>query len=542
MGTQTFFSIFYLRFLLLKRLLFNKRTVAVWIPAFLFALSLFIFILYFLITKGIIATIISFIIIKDINVLPGVLFGLLVFISIFIAAYVLIVGTQLKDTLNYKKISFMPIKYFSFYLTEIVASFCDIWVLLIVPIFIGIIIGLGLFNSSLSISLTLSLLILFVVTIGVFNQLLVSLIEFLLKFNRINLMKSIFFLLFIILFSYLIISPIFLIGNDPGELSGKMTDILYTKKLYLTPIGLIVDALIKLVEKNYFKLVSFHFPLSLTYIFLILFTGYKISKFSPARKATAKSRSKSVIKLVGNIDNILNFFSRKSSVLLAKEIVYLLRSPRIKYFLILISLLIMAQLIKYASSNHVREILVISWLSYPFLVLVMDSGYMYSYDDNAVKFNFFSPYQFNKLIRAKNMSLLLLILLFQSLFYITILIIWSSIFAIKIILASFVLGCYIIFSNIIAINYFSISNPPKIKFNSTFGRSSSNAGLVFLSTLITLTPVITCFFIFHDSTLSLLASFMILCIISIILYVISLKPLSEKLAENQEYFIKQISG
>ena len=542
MTNKFFSSIANLRFQLLKRLLFSKRTTAVWLPAFLSALFIVIFIIYFLISKGVMAAIISIIAAKDISVLPGVLFGFLVFISIGVTAYVLIVGTQLKNSLSYKNISFLPIRYLSFYITELLASFCDIWVLLLVPIFTGVLIGLGLFDSIITICLSLLLLILFVMSVGVFNQLLLSLIEFILKFSRIKLMKNIFILLFIILLSYLIISPIFLIDKNPGELSGKMTDILYNKKLYLTPIGLIADGLMDLLKNDHIKLVTFNFPLILTYIFLFLFAGYKISKFSPARKAQTKSKSKSVTNLLGNIDRIFNLFSKRNFVLLAKEIVYLLRSARIKYFFVLGLLVIASQLISHASANRSNEIFIISLLSYPFLVFVMDSGYMYAYDEKAAKSNFFSPHHYKDIILGKNISLLLLVFLFQLSFYVAILIIWDSVFGIKVILASFTLGCYLAFSNFMAINYISITNPPTIKFNSLFGRSSSNAGLILISVLLSVSPVIICFILFHNATYLLIISFMILCFISIILYVTSLKPLSEKLAENQKYFIKQISG
>jgi len=240
-----------------------------------------IFIVYFLFSKGIITEIISMIFLHNPENLSGVLFLLLLYSHLVIILFIFTAGANLHNAINYNKISFMPISHNRFYITEILFSFADIWVIVLLPIFISISTCLHILGSFANIVLVVNVFVWLVIFIGTFNQFVISIVKFLTGIKILDIVFNIFILIFVML---LLFAPIMLIGNDPELIAKKISHIFYNSYLYLTPIGLVVGALINIVKSDYRRIIILDLPLIFGYVCLFLFSGYRISKLSVEKR------------------------------------------------------------------------------------------------------------------------------------------------------------------------------------------------------------------------------------------------------------------
>ncbi len=114
---------------------------------------------------------------------------------------------------------------------------------------------------------------------------------------------------------------------------------------------------------------------------------------------------------------------------------------------------------------------------------------------------------------------------------------WREVFSAKIIQGLMLLVFYMYFVSAIASNYSTITNPKRVNYGAIVVRSFRQGTYVFCL-FATAVPVLIYSFLWND--LRLVATG--LSFIAIVIYFVSLEPLSRKLAENKEDFVHEISG
>ena len=540
MNNQTFTSIIWLRYQLLKRFLFNKKNLPLW----LLLLFWFIFLGYLLITNGILTIIISIVVSQDLEILPGVLFGLLFFLSLGLFIYVLFIGMRLQDEITFTKMAFMPVKRFYFYVTESIAFLFDFWCLILLSFVLSIIFGLGLSSDPISLLASLILLICLLFFLGVFYQFCQHSLTYLIYHIGKGIFRTVFSFVLLLLFMLVIWSPLFLMNNDPRELSRFLTDLLYKYKLFLSPIGLIVDGFTNILDGQIFRIFLLHVPLLFVYTVLFLWLGYHISKGSEKRNSSTQRRYKPENNLIKKIDNLETTFRKRVSIiqiLFAKEITYLVRSPRIILFILfgLVNIFMLNQ--RMLTADPITFIPAVIFLSAPSIFFIFDSAYVFSFDENAVRAYFFNPIEPDQMILSKNLGFLFLVLIFQFAAYGLSFIILGAALRFSIILSSLTLTSYLLVVNIITVNYTTVMNPKKLKYKAIFGHSSAPVPIM-LSIFLSAIPVGICFFIFQHSESATLASLFVLFLIALAFYKILLPTITRKLLQNQENYINILAG
>ena len=537
MKNQTFTSIIWLRYQLIKRFLFNKKNLPLW----LLLLFWFIFLGYLLITNGILTIIISIVVSQDLEILPGVLFGLLFFLSLGLFIYVLFIGMRLQDEITFTKMAFMPVKRFYFYVTESIAFLFDFWCLILLSFVLSIIFGLGLSSDPISLLASLILLICLLFFLGVFYQFCQHSLTYLIYLIGKGIFRTVFSFVLLLLFMLVIWSPLFLMNNDPRELSRFLTDLLYKYKLFLSPIGLIVDGFTNILDGQIFMIFLLHVPLLFIYTVLFLLLGYHISKGSEKSNSYTQHRYKPENNLIKKIDKLESKFRKRVSIiqiLFAKEITYLARSPRF-ILLILLGLILPSQ--RMLTLDPITFVPAVIILSFPSIVFILDSGYIFSYDENAVRSYFFNPIEPDQMILSKNLGFLFLVLIFQFAVYGISFVLLGTALKFSIILTSLTLTSYLLVVNIITVNYTTVMYPKKLKYKAIFGHSSPPVPIM-LSIFLSAIPVGICFFIFQHSESATLASLFVLFLIALAFYKILLPTITRKLLQNQENYINILAG
>ena len=540
MTTKIIIYIFWLRYQLLCRLLFNRKNLPFW----LMIISAVLFLIYFLVSNSIVASVFSVIISHRDQYFPGFLFLLLLFLITGTVIYFLFVGINLKDAIQYKKLAFMPVKHLYFYLTEILASMFDLWSLLVIPIFAGMIIGLKIYSDFLSLSLAVLVLFSFLIFIAVFSHFVAVVLESLFCFFSGGWFKSLVTTILLFVFLMLLFLPILLIGEDLVGLCKTITDLLVNKKILFTPPGLFTDSIVELTSTEHSKVVFLYFPLIWTYIILFFLAGCNLSLYVSKRSARSSDKvNLNTNIIISRIETLTALFFRKNRTLpklLSKEILYVFRSHRMK---LLMAAILIGEIFQFNYLFYPEHYLSgIFLLTIPTTYMIMDLNYVFFYDGKAIKSLFYFPVDVKNIILSKNIAIFSIIILVQFVSFGLAFIILGPVFNLNMIVSSLLISLFLMMSNSVFMNYSACTNPKRLDFNSLLEKSISNSIWTFVSLIITMIPVVVAFVLFFQSQVLVNISLLILFVIALIIYVFSLTKISEKLLKNREKFVNRIAG
>ena len=175
---MTLSSILWLRSRLLARLLFNKDVIAL----LLIVIGFLFFLLYAIVTTGLSATVMSSMLAEP-GYLSAALFGLFLFLTACVITYVLFAGSRLRSMgIDYQRVSHLPVNPLGFYLAETLASFVDLWIVLVMPFLLGTIWGLHLYAGISTFVTTMVIFGCFVLLLGVVNQFILYVVDCLFRF------------------------------------------------------------------------------------------------------------------------------------------------------------------------------------------------------------------------------------------------------------------------------------------------------------------------------------------------------------------------
>ena len=163
--------------------------------------------------------------------------------------------------------------------------------------------------------------------------------------------------------------------------------------------------------------------------------------------------------------------------------------------------------------------------------------YLFSYDEKAIRAYFFYPVNEKEMILSKNFSLLVMVLLFQlavcGLGWLEL----RGMFNAEIIQGLIIATFYLYFVSAATSNYSTIISPRNVRYGTVLGRSF-HRGVFVLGLFAAALPVSIYSFFSLDFRLIITSLFGMACAI----YIISLTPLSRKLADNKEDVVHQIAG
>ncbi|NOZ61857.1 MAG: hypothetical protein GXO74_09260 [Calditrichaeota bacterium] len=543
MTTNAFSTIIYLRYQLFKRLLFTKSRLRVWLPQLIAVLSFLSLLTFVLIKEGIIGTIFFLLTSGNKNIVTGILFAILLFWGMTAIFYIVIVGTNLSGQFTFRKISYLPISPFSFYFSELSASFADIWSLILLIFLSALVIGINSAFSFWALLGNAAFIFLFILLMGVLGRFLIYFLNFLFNFSQNSRLKNIFSVLLFFLLFFIVALPMVLINKNLSQSSQQLSEFFYNSHLIFSPFGAVAEGFLHLNFHDGLVSVLESFILLISYLIVFFAAGYFFFIKSLSETSVESEKKAARSRRLMLTDNLLSPLFKEKAIFIAKEFTYLLRSPRMIVFCIIGVLL----MVYYLSSSTIlrhgsNNLMLLIWLIYPALILLLDSTYVFSYDEKAMASYFFAPISFKDILFSKNISVFLFVFSFQIILAVGAFVFWHPAIAPVSLLSTILISGYVIFSYLVVINKIVIQNPPDLKFNSIFGRSNTNIGLSFGWLIAILAPAIGFFILFHKSTILLLTSYAFLFLLAISFYFISLPKFSEKLAENQEYFIKKISG
>jgi len=485
---------------------------------------------------------ITSIILHDNNqILFNIIFYFLTIIIFLITSYSLLLCRHLKNITRYKFIQYIPIKYSIIYTAEIIDSALDIWPFLISIILFVIFSGLSLTSNFMLSIFTIILLFSYLLFICVFNQFVRHWLDHSMKCIREKWILTTVLISMLLIILIIIFSPIQILEVRPNNFDYTLIKIFYYIRLYLTPIGLIADGFINILHENYLEVLVQNLPFIIGHIIFFFIIGCHLSKKNLHNTSVHFINNRSRNSLLLTLDNVFHPISNKLGTIFSKEIICLLRSNRIIFSFLLMSLFILIHIVKFCSLEKYDDTYLIIVLSLPALFTSIDSGYPLLSERKAIKFHFFNPLSFIRIIIAKNSSYFLLILISQLYCYSLTFIILKSKINFPIIIHAFVLSFYITLILIMSNNYSAITKPKRIEFNSIFTRSTS----ILISTLtlcFLIIPLIFCYTYFYHSYEVMIVISIILLPITAISYFLIIKHISQKLLENRDNFIRILSG
>ena len=327
-------SMIWLRSRLVIRVLCNWNTLSLLLIVFGF-LAFFIYAIF---ATGTSATILS-LVSKKPTYLSAALFCLFLILNILIITYVLFAGPRLKNTeFCFRKVSHLPMKPIGFYFDETLVSFVDVWFLLSIPFLLGTFWGLYLYSGIATLFATTAVFGCFILLLGIMNQFILYVVDCLYRFIGGRLIRFMAFAL-IVFVSLALFWPAQILKDNPAELLQNVKTLLYQQKLFLSPIGLVADGISRIVTGNYAEIYYIHVPALLGYLGIFFFLGYSFFKLSEKLRIERHlpvSR-KPKFDLLPRFDRLIGLIwtrNERLRVLFAKELVYLMRSPRVAMFFI----------------------------------------------------------------------------------------------------------------------------------------------------------------------------------------------------------------
>ena len=524
-----------LKFKLFIRTVLSRQFVTLWL-LFLIFLTIFLYELTFIVIERIISHPFES---KFIST-SSALFLIFLMISLVVVFYVVFVGSRFQSTdFSYSKVCHLPIARSKFYGAEVLLTMLDIWCLLPIPIMLAIAYGLQLSSDISTLIVAIVIFTSYLLFLGTVNQSIRYCLQYIFRLDGGHILKASAFVLSF-LGSATLVFPIRLLQSDPTAILDFLGEALYQNNLYLSPIGLVADGLALLSSHDFARILYLHIPLLSLYSCLILMMGYILFVLNlraenrlDSHVETKRRNSNFLFK----IDRFFEPFARnswQSKTLLFKELLYLLRSPRIA----LVGMFgVIGVLIMMRGFSQSAPLDTLMMLMLTTMFLQSEIGYVFSFDEEACKFYFFSPIKVEEILWSKNLSLLVLLLLFQA--FVCCIGRWqaSGVFTFAFIQGFFLMVLYIYFSNAIVLNYLSLTNPRPVGYNEIFGRSFQNAPVVLISWLLTSSPLAIVTLLGKDIRF-LAAS---LSVSAFLLFRVSIKRLSAKVTDWQEHFTSTIS-
>jgi len=499
--------------------------------------------LYAIVTVALSATAVSAIL-ADSGYLAAALFILFLFLTAAVATYVLFAGPRLRSMgLDYRRMSHLPVKPIGFYFAETLAAFVDLWLVLVMPFLVGTIWGLHLYSGIATFFAATVIFGLFILLIGVINQFILYAVDCLFRFIGGRLTRFV-GLVFIVLASLALLWPAQILKDSPAELLDSVKALLYQQKLFLSPMGLVADGISRVAAGKSADVYLLHVPALLGYIALFFFAGYALFKLSEKLKIERlrPAATERTVELLSGLDTLLGFLWRgrdKMPVLMAKELVYLMRSPRVAMFCVLGAAAAFLQLrgVSGETDKFALAFVLLVALSWAVILLSELQPYMFSYDEKAIRIYFFTPVNEKEMILSKNLSLLVIVLLFQLVVCGLGWFALPDMFSAEVIVGLLITVFYLYFVTAAASNYSTIMSPRKVPYSAILGRSFHRG--VFVVCLFAAVLPVALHSLFSFDLRLVAAS---LCCIALAVYIISLKPLAKKLADNKEDFIHQLSA
>jgi len=519
------------------RVLFNWNILALWLIVFGFLA----FLVYAIVATDMSATVLS-LIFEEPTYLSAALFCLFLLLNTLIITYALFAGSQLRNTeFCYRKVSHLPMKPIGFYFAETLVSFVDVWFLILIPFLLGTIWGLHLYSGIATFFATTAVLGCFVLLLGIMNQFILYVVDCLFRFIGGRLIRFMAFAL-IVFASLALFWPAQILKDNPAELLDSVKTLLYQQKLFLSPIGLVADGISRIANGNYAEIYYIHVPALSGYLGLFFFLGYSFFKLSERlrieRHLPASRKPK--FDFMSSFDRLIGLIwtrNERLRVLFAKEFTYILRSPRVTMFCTLGAVVVFLQFRGFSGEKDEFAFALFMALSWTVILLSDLLPYLFSYDEKAIRAYFFCPVNEKEMILSKNFSLLVIVLLFQLAVCGLGRLELRGMFSAEIIQGLIIAAFYLYFVSAATSNYSTIISPRKVRYGAVLGRSF-HRGVFVLCLFAAALPVSIYSFFSLDFRLVITS----LSVIAWAIYIISLKPLSRKLAENKEDFVHEISG
>ena len=301
---------------------------------------------------------------------------------------------------------------------------------------------------------------------------------------------------------------------------------------YLPP-AVTAHAIVKLAEVDYYwilyaGLILVYSTVLFMFLYFLLAVRLKVSNSMPAGQKCWRQKSS------------LTFINDRMPILLLKEIVYLIRSYRVKIMLligVLFSVLYLhGRIFRSSDFSYLNLIL----LGVGPLYLAFESISAWLHEGEASKFYFYATIDFKKLIIAKNLAFFFWILVVNAINVGVGFLLKPDYMVWQNIAYSFVFMTAFYWFMVIVLNYFAFNWPKKVAFDTIFSKSMTAS-----STSIIMVPTIVLFillylpFLFDPSVTKLLL--IIITLTSFFIYYISLDFIWCHAVENKEIFIETVS-
>jgi len=443
----------------------------------------------------------------------------------FLYAYIFRIHFDLSDGYD---ITYLPVNKIQRTLSDVFFHLFDFWTLLITVVFYSIIIPLEMYSDFFQYFLAGVIFTVYLLGVYLTVRFFIAMIEYIVKWyghHGSNLAAGTNFILILIMSLFV---SILYVTNKPDSLADLFS---WTWTAYLPP-GLTAAALTGLAGTNsYWLLYLFElsgYVLILFFLVFLLCTQkvesmriYRVSK-KCALKASRLQQKNNIIR-----------------VLISKEILYLIRSTRIKlmlFFGVFFTFLYLNTSL-FSSDGFCYLNLVI--LNVGALYLTFEAISNWLHEQKAVRFYFYSALNLKTLILAKNLAFFFWIAVIEMINLICGFLVKPALMRFDTIIFApiFLVGFYWLM--IIPLNYSAFRWPRKVSYHSFFSKSMSASTVpVFIL------PVLILFFYFYiPFFFNLFITKLLLCLmalLSVVIYYLSLNFIQRQMYQWRDQYMETI--
>jgi len=425
-------------------------------------------------------------------------------------------------------IYYLPINRIQWTISEILFQFLDFWTLLLTVVFFSIIILLEVFNNFFQYFLAGIIFAVFLLGVNLTVRFFIVLIEYLIRWYGLHGVKLAAGTNLILIICVALFISLLYVTRGPASLP----DFFGLASIVYLPPGLTAAAMVSLAGFGGRWLLHL-LGISGYAIVLFFLVFLLITKELKGRQIPRELKSDEVkTSRLQHKNNII-------SVLISKEILYLIRSTRIKvslFFGIIFTFL-------YLNTG----LFGLNGFSYLNLIL-LDAGALYLtfeaisnwlYDGTAVRFYFYSALNLKSLILTKNLAFFFWIIVIEILNLACGFIVKPALMRFDLVLFApiFLTGFY--WMMIIPLNFIAFKWPKKVSYDNFFSKSMSAS-----TTTLFMLPVLILFlyfyipFFFNSFVAKLLLCFMAL--LSMGIYYLSLNIIQNQLLQYGDHFIETV--